>query len=225
MAKTARLPHFRRALRYIWPQRKRLITAMVCALGMALAYTGTIGGVLPVLKLLIADEGPRTAAFRYIAGQRLRASLGDFQPARGGFRTVPPEHALIVRTMDIGSPLAEAGVEPGDALFPQDPVAAASDSLKMLVQAPSDKPTELLTLSPVDSQPRPIRMELGTTPRHLEWAGSLVALLPADVTPAGRINTLIALLAIILVISLFGNVCRFWSQYLVHLASVRSIMD
>ena len=136
----ARLQSFRRVLRYLRPQRRRLMVSVLCALGMALAYTGTIGGVLPVLKLLIANEGPRTTAFRYIAGQRLGAELGDYRPERGRFPTPLPEHALIVRSVKVNSALEPTGVQPGDALFLAEDPAESTNLLEMLAAAPANQP-------------------------------------------------------------------------------------
>ena len=199
--------------------------SVFCALGMALAYTGTIGGVLPVLKLLIADEGPRTAAFRYIAGRRLGTSLGDYRPDRGRFVTLPPDYALVVRFRGEGSPLEPIGVEPGDAVFLTEEAAGTSNALELLATARADQPVELLTLSPAAAEPRTVSLALPAVPGHLRLAGALAGQLPLDTTPSGRLNTLIAVLAIVFVIVVFGNVCRFWAQFLVHLAAVRSIMD
>ena len=225
MPSKARLQSFRRVLRYLRPQRRRLMVSVLCALGMALAYTGTIGGVLPVLKLLIANEGPRTTAFRYIAGQRLGAELGDYRPERGRFPTPLPEHALIVRSVKVNSALEPTGVQPGDALFLAEDPAESTNLLEMLAAAPANQPVDLLTVSPADTEPQPVSLSLPEVPGHLALAGRLASHLPADTTPSGRINILIAVLATIFLITVFGNVCRFWAQFLVHIAALRSTMD
>ena len=64
---------------------------------------------------------------------------------------------------------------------------------------------------------------------HAAWYSptlrALALLFPADLTPAGRLNSLLGVMGVLLFINILGNACRCVSQYLVLFASHRAMMD
>ena len=50
------MPHFRRSLAFMRPQRKLLIIGLLCALGVSASYTFSISTIVPILKVIFADH-------------------------------------------------------------------------------------------------------------------------------------------------------------------------
>lgn len=46
------LPNFRRALGYIWPQKRRLTMMLIAVLGVTVFYTVSISSILPLLQVM-----------------------------------------------------------------------------------------------------------------------------------------------------------------------------
>ena len=111
------LKDFRRALGYIWPQKKYLtLSILLIALGAA-SYSASLSLVLPILKVMAEPEGLHGWAYRLVTEDRtgLRFDTYDsqrYQPILGA-----PEFSLLVREVDDDSPLgqtelADLGTEP-----------------------------------------------------------------------------------------------------------------
>ncbi len=220
------LRQFRRAMRYLWPYRRLIITSFFCAMGLALAYSASMGAILPVLKLLIADEGPRTSAMRNIAERRLQLDLGVYRLGRESYRYRPPDDSAIVRGVSARTLLPAGLLQTGDALYlPEEKDDPLHSVLDPLVFGKAGDKLTLQVVSVEDAAPRSVTIELPPMARPLEIAGRIASWLPNDHTVPGRMRTLMITLGVIFCITIVGNVCRYWAEYLVYTACARSLMD
>ena len=91
------LPHFRRSLIFLWPQRRRIALGIAFSVGVAMTYSAGVFAILPVLKILISDEGPRGTVFRMILEERLEATLSPGDLRKDRLEALIPPDALVVR--------------------------------------------------------------------------------------------------------------------------------
>lgn len=123
---------FRRMLGLVWPHRRRMALGVALGMGVALTYAASLGGILPVLKVIVENAN-------------LNAWLHERAAGTSGWKAV--------------------------------------------------------TLA------------------------QLASIFPTENTPAARMTSLMILLSAIIALSLTGNVCRLFSQYLVLYSANRTVMD
>src|SRR5438046_8915090 len=67
--------HFWRACRYLGPYRKIVTISAVSAFFMGLIYTGGLGAMLPILRVLVNGDTVQSWTDHQIANKRLDANL------------------------------------------------------------------------------------------------------------------------------------------------------
>ena len=77
-------------LSLVWPHRRTMTWGMVLGLGVALTYAASLGGILPVLKVVVDNESighwlKRAPIMRRASGSRSSPRPCERSPA--GFRT------------------------------------------------------------------------------------------------------------------------------------------
>src|SRR3990172_11885421 len=75
--------HFRRLLGYTWPHKRYLVPALFCVLLMAVTYSISIGSLLPVMKVMIEDEGLHGWVYRHVGESRLKGLFSIYSYERG----------------------------------------------------------------------------------------------------------------------------------------------
>lgn len=213
-------PSFRRALRFLIPHRRLLIIGVLCSFGVALAYSASIGAILPVLKLMVSDEGLTGYVRRHAAMERLggeiRAVDADGAPAGSRF---------VVTDVPEDAPMAIAGVGRGDILSLPPDADAPGDLLRAIIGAPRDRPMRLSLHRPDVDEPIVVAVKLEPVPAGWRVGVALVNRLPFDDSNFGRLAALACALGFVLAINIVGNVCRFFAEFLVLVAASRAMMD
>lgn len=224
------LRDFRRALRYVWPQKKFLIWSIIfIALGAA-SYSAGLGLILPVLKVMVDEEGLHEWAYRLVAEHRMGLRLDVYDSRK--FRAIPgaPEFALMVRRIEEDSVLRAAGLRADDLVTRVNEVGGpATDLFAEIARAQSDTTVTLQTASPSSGSSaleyRLVRAVLPPAPLKLRLLQAAVDVLPIPREPADRLRTLLYILGFLFVVQLMGNVFRFGADYLAALISHRAILD
>ena len=104
------LRDFRRALGYVWPRKKLLVWCVLFIVLGAASYSAALGLILPVLKVMVDEEGLHGWAYRLMAEERTGLEFEIYDSRR--FRKIPgaPEFCLLVRNVAddgaAGSPAA-----------------------------------------------------------------------------------------------------------------------
>lgn len=213
------MQNFRRAFSYALRYRRSLACLCVCVLMIGTLYSVGIGSILPVLKIMLDDEG----VHGWVRRKRVEARLGiemntRLDRASAGFR--------VVRVRP-GTPAADVLAE-GDEIAAVDGLsvaAANSDRGDML--------RRMLDFRPGGDLPLTVRREgrdLDVTVRpaaEADWLASVgrtVEMLP-DGGPEERLKTLVIVLVLINVIAAITAVTRFCQEYLTEYIAARAIMD
>jgi hypothetical protein len=72
-----RSPEFRRTLRLVWPHRRFIFIGLLASIVFGLLHSVSIVGVLPVLKVMLTEEGLHGWADQAVATERLGFELVD----------------------------------------------------------------------------------------------------------------------------------------------------
>src|SRR4051812_36568978 len=131
--------HFWRATRYLAPHRRLVIVSIACAFLVGLTFTGGLGTMLPILRVLMSGETVQVWAGRIVASERLGAKLADSS-----------EKVLVDHVGHKGA-AATAGLKQGDVLVagadakPEQTLAAISEpaatAANLTVQRPGQAAT------------------------------------------------------------------------------------
>lgn len=207
---------FRRVLKYLWPHARYLTIAVPAAVGVVLFYTASISTILPILKVLLAEnETLPDWIHRSVAEQRL------------GFRTAgdmpPDQQGLPVVLVQPGGPLAE--VRPGDRIVGLGEGAeSVYGLLGRLARAPSEQSCTLDLQTPggeqrqVVCQPGPLRWH-----QRLLLAG--VRLFPAGREASARLSGLILVMSTVVVLTILSGFMRFLHAYIMEIIVQRAMLD
>ena len=211
--------HFLRVMRYSKPYLRFLYPALACVVFVAFTYSLNLVALLPMIKVIVEEQGIPAWTHQYIAEQRLDVSFKD----KGG--------KLSIREIDSDSPLA-------DALPDWDPLTLALARIDD-APLPSDKLLRRLASDDFDGSLRlgfdfihdgqHVQTEVSVPPRPVprlhKFARWIVSGLPETNDPDAKMNTLIILLVAVLVVGFTGAICRFFGEYLISLVAGRTVVN
>jgi len=222
------LRDFRRALGYVWPQKKRLVWCVLfIALGAA-SYSAGLGLILPVLKVMVDEEGLHGWANRLVAEERTGLGFDVYDSRR--FRKIPgaPEFSLLVRDVAEDRATAETGIRGGDLILGVDgePLRARA-LLRRIAQADANAAVVLDVGTERDGElvQSGVTVTLAPVPLKLRLLQAGVGVLPIATESADRLRTLLVLLALLFVVQILTNGFRFGADYLTAVISYRAILD
>ena len=98
------LKHFRRLLGYVGRHRRYVVPAVGCILLMALAYSFSIGSVLPILTVLVRPQGLHGSVDQFIAQKRYNCEFVIYSRLRHRPVEDVPDGVARLRTIGPGSP-------------------------------------------------------------------------------------------------------------------------
>jgi len=126
---------FRRAFKYIWPQWPRLIVIAVSAMIISLLFAFSIGTVLPLLKVMMGEEGLHGWVDRIIVKDRF--GLGFYVPDRIDL-TDPNKQNVIyhlrITSIKKQSEADQAGLQPDDLIINVQPAQSHPSSRSSLAR-------------------------------------------------------------------------------------------
>ncbi len=223
--KSGSFKHFRRLLGYIWPHRKYLVPAVFCIFLMVITYSASIGSILPVLKLLVEDEGLHGAVDKYIAEDRFGCTLVTYNSARDREVSNIEDRTAQIRRPNPDSPLFKAKLRGGDFI-----VAVNGKPLKALdlfkELASCEQTFVTLTTRSVDGEFRePVQVEVPPLNRKSSLARKIISLIPGGQSKEERMQTLLVILSLLIVVVVVGNAARFMAEYLTVIINTLSILD
>jgi subfamily B ATP-binding cassette protein MsbA len=247
---SVRSPEFKRLLRLIWPHRRLIIIGFICSVIFAFLHAVGVLGVLPILKVMLSDEGLHGWVYRSAAQGRLNLSLHVTGDKDGEKDVVIVDIRSKSKLRDYGvteydtitgyefvAPADLAGpAEPAEAPSPvevQDtPTASAHpinafEFLKAVAEA-GPEAVVMLTIrhkGTTDHELPPIEVKLDHISAQWWISCALSRYIPRAVERHDRVTTLDYVLAIVVFIAVLSNVARFISQYYMAAGVLRAVMD
>lgn len=222
------LPHYRRAFGYVLRYRRAMVALVVCVLLIGVLYSAGIGSTLPVLKIMISEEGLHGWVRRSRAESRLGAELRagvdkddlglrvirvDAPPPAGKAGTAPvPEPLQVGDDVRVIQGVAVNGKVPG----------GAEAALSALLDVPAGSPVKLVVHREGKDLPLTVPApEEGALSAALGW---VVGLLPEGGNNE-RLLALVMVLGMILTMAFWSAVARYFQEYLTEWVASRALLD
>ncbi len=206
--------HFLRVLRFSKPFMRYLYPALICVVFVAMTYSLNLVALMPLVKVIADEQGIPAWTHQYIAENRLDLTLID----RDG--------KLQVVEFDESSPLDKAFDEwkslTLETVNGQD--GATDDLLEMMSTAPDDAEIRLGFIRDASETAVEVTVTPGPVSLLMRQTQTIVGWLPAGDSIDAKWNTLIIIMVTVLVIGMFGAVCRFFGEYLIALVSGRTVV-
>jgi ABC-type multidrug transport system fused ATPase/permease subunit len=197
--------HFWRATRYLAPHRRLVVISIAAALLVGLTFTGGLGTMLPILRVLMSGETVQAWSGRIVAAERLGAKLADSS-----------EKVLVDHVSHKGA-AATAGLKQGDVLVagtdakPEQTLAAIGD--------PAAKSVALTVYRP--GQPSSgLTIELPP----LKWYYAAFYR-GCSVIPVHPVGAIAAVFGVMLLLALVGNFVRYYQEYYSDKAAILAVND
>jgi len=224
--------HFRRLLSYTWPHKRYLVPALICILVMAVTYSASIGSLLPVMKVMVEDEGLHGWIYRHVAETRLKGLFAIYNYQRGA----PIEDGMAldgrirVQELRVGpgdatetSPLWSAGLREGDLVLKFN--GQDQDAVDMYHRmAEATEPFDLSYHRPTGGDGT-VRIAPGSLSTHWSAVLRAINLIPGGQSPQDKLRTLIVVLALLMMVMIVGNLARVFAEYLAVVVNSRAVLD
>ena len=198
--KKRRNVNFWRACRYLAPYRKIIAVSIICALFVGGAFTGSLLTTLPIIRVLLSNDTVPAWADRQIVDYRLGVTLSDSPGDDLG-------EAKIVRVAD-DSVAAKAGFRKGEQLITAD--AAPGETQLHALASPTTRTAKAGSKTAV----------LPGVPFYFRWLRAI-----ADALPKNPVKAIAVIFGLTMLLSVIGNVLRFFQEYLSDKAAIAAIMD
>ncbi|HEX2973993.1 MAG TPA: ABC transporter transmembrane domain-containing protein, partial [Tepidisphaeraceae bacterium] len=180
--------------------------SILCAFVVGATFTSGLGTVLPIMQVLINKDTVADWVNRKVVESRLDVRLGE-ENTKVRVSRIDPKGVLATSTLQAGQILSLA-----DSPIPGP--GAASHVLNVLAD-PQRTSVRLLVdgANPMDLPLRPLPFYLGT-------AHDLASKLPTH-----PVKAIAIVLTFLIAMALFGNIVRFFQEYLSEKAAVLTVRD
>ncbi|MHC4987610.1 MAG: ABC transporter ATP-binding protein [Planctomycetota bacterium] len=218
MEKTKNLAAFKRIWSYVWPQWPRLVAILFWSLLMAVMLSASMATMIPVLKVMMDEEGLHGWVDRKVCNWRY--GMDFYLPDKADFYTSGEAMSkqLIIVHVKKDSWAAQAGLEVQDRIVgvlanDGSNVVATPKMLELLATGEPAEPLDI-AVRRSDGMKENLSGEIPSKPAYVDWAQWPVSFLPRNETAQDKIKAIGIIVAFITLISIFRCLARFYQQYL-----------
>src|SRR5581483_5351226 len=205
--------HFWRACRYLVPYRKIVIISAVSAFFMGLIYTGGLGAILPILRVLVNGDTVQSWTDHQIAEKRLETRL--YIPERPVDAPILKEQGriMVISVKPTGA-AGSLGLQTEDQIVAVNGHTQINQMLAELANA---------NQSNVTIHADKNRDFSGTLPA-VKWYIQLGRRV-AYAMPSNPVAAIAAIFFLIMGMGVVGNVFRFFQEYLSDKSAISAVND
>lgn len=210
-------------MRFVWPYRRTIGTAVVCAIFVGLAMSCSLATLTPILRVLLNNQTIQQWADATIVEKRLGVRLMEDSP-----------DVQLIEVKADGWAATTAQLKPGDRIRLVSP-----DELVTSEKAKPDVATDLAALRAADasmpeqSHPVMLSIQRGEQVKRMLFPGGLPEIsLPLQ--GLGKLTSLVShdpvwaiaqIFGVLACIAIFGNTLKFFQEYLSDTVAVRAVND
>ena len=215
-----------RIFKYVWPQWPRLVVIVVTAMLIAVLFALSFVTIMPLLKVMMGEEGLHGWVDRKICGWRY--GLDFYVPettdfTEGGSQEIA-YYLLVTGVKEDGA--AEAAgitredriVGVGSILRDKDGQMPTRGRLLQELAGGSGEGTIAIQLMRSNNQglleETHLRLSTRTKPAYVDWAQAAVALLPREETKANKQRVVAYIILVMAVVTFIRCVATFYQKYL-----------
>ncbi len=218
MDKTTDLTAFKRIWSYVWPQWPRVVAVFLWSALMAGMLSVSIVTMIPVLKVMMGEEGLHGWVDRKIVDERY--GMNFYLPDRSELLESAEflKNQLEIVSVKKKSPAAEAGLRIKDRILsvtaPESP--AESSALKMQQLLAEQSPGQVLRLSVegFDRNARSVEITAPEKPFYVDWAQWVISHVPRNQSDETKFKAIMVLMIVLTVITVLRCLARFYQSFL-----------
>ena len=182
-----------------------MFISIVCAFVVGATFTGGLGTVLPIMQVLINGDTMEDWVNRKIVEKRLDVRLAD------------DSNEVRLSRIPVKGPLANRNVMAAQVMMlAGDAGGRGSGSRLLRVLADPERSSAHLLINGSQA----VDLPLEPVPNYLILAHDVAGSLPGD-----PVKSIAVVLAFLVALAVFGNVVRFFQEYLSQKASVLAVRD
>ena len=221
---------FRRIFRYVWPQWYRLIVIVVSAMMIGILFAFSIGTVLPLLKVMMGEEGLHGWVDRFISKSRYGMSF--YVPDRIDLSDPNKRdvvYHLRVTAVEEKSQAENAGLEQDDLIVGV--VVGVPSSLSapgITKQVSSSKLLEVLAVAENNSEIavqykrlnakgrlelEELKLSAGPKPFYADFIQRSISFIPREQSRENAKKTVIFIILMLAVVTAIRCTARFYQDY------------
>ncbi len=227
------MTHFGRIAKYFLQQKQAVIISIVCAILVGVLFSVSITAMLPLMKVMIGEEGLHGWIYRNIVLTRTGMGFAMIPPEEIPKEGQPTPPVVPLRITDIRSntPAAQAGLLPFDTILsvtipgqaaPSETNPSKIDLLETIVNAVDSVE---ITVEHETGQTETLPVTLEESPFYTGTALWALSTVPRDQSLETKIGYLKIIIFVIMVTTALRCILRFTQQYLVHVISFRTIQQ
>lgn len=228
---------FWRVFDYIWPQWPRLVVILVSAVLISILFSLSFMTIVPLLKLMMGEEGLHGWADRKVCQQRY--GIRFYTPERMDF--VDPNkpdiaYYLIVTKVEQDGLAYASGLREQDWIVGVGSSAAGEETGKVV----ASRLLEVLATAG-ENEKIPIRykrfnqagtseqgslvLDSGQRPFYLDSVDGLLSLLPREQTPENKTRAISIIIILMAVFTVIRCTAKFYQQYLAEKVVQTAVVD
>lgn len=221
MEKTTDLTAFKRIWTYVWPQWPALVAILFWSALMAAMLSVSILTMIPVLKVMMGEEGLHGWVDRKVVDHRY--GMDFYLPERSelyeGLKSATNQLEIVDIKKD--SWAHKAGLKIKDRILAVSAAETSSEDTdlsamrmqEILATEPNGMPI-VLTVENYDRQIRTVEAISPEMPFYVAWAQWVVSYVPRNQSEASKFNSIMVLMVVVTVITVLRCMARFYQQYL-----------
>lgn len=215
------MKEFSRVFKYIWPQWPRIIVVIASAIIVAALFMGSIVTVIPLLKVMIGQEGLRGWADRKVC--QLRYGLDFYVPESTDFANQKNSgyvNSLLVVSVKKNSPAANSGLMKGDSIFTTslEPDMASTSFIQLLEDIATAEKNGIDISVKRSGRDETLRLsDAKITGLQAVTAGMArrgLDFVPKGLTNAGKTKAIIFIMIVITILTIVRCVAKYYQQYI-----------
>ena len=214
---------FRRVFKYIWPQWPRIIGVVLSALVVSLLLSLSFMTVIPLLKVMMGEEGLHGWVEREISKNRYGMTF--YVPDKIDFSETDIAHHLLITDIKRGSLAQKADIQKLDRIIGAAELLVRQDTNKI----PSSKLLETLANAPANNkltvqihrdnkegvtETKTLTLNSGPRPFYVDQIEKLLSLLPRERTKETKTKAVIFIILAMGVFTIIRCLAKFYQEYM-----------
>ena len=219
MKKTTDLTAFKRIWSYVWPQWPRIVAVFFWSALMAGMLSISIITMIPVLKVMMGEEGLHGWVDRKIVDARY--GMDFYLPERSELYQSAESlrNQLEIVKIKKKSWAHDAGLQVKDrivsvSVVPGAPPETAALKMQQLLAERQHGHPLMLTVEDFNHQSRTVEAVAPGKPFYVEWAQWVISHVPRDQSRQTKFRAIMVLMIAVTIITIFRCMARFYQSYL-----------
>ncbi len=217
------MSNFRRVFKYVWPQWPRIIVVLVSAIIVSSLLSLSIVTIIPLLKVMMGEEGLHGWAERKISAHRYGINFSVSEMT--DFAQSDVSYHLLVTDIKDNSPAKKAGLQKMDIIMGVGNFLVEKEGQNI----PRAKLLEELATAPGESQltiqllrinkegvadPKTITFNTGPKPFYVNHLEKWLSFLPRQQTAESTTKTVIFIILAMGAVTIIRCLAKFYQEYM-----------